>query len=757
MRKLLFYIVAIIAVGLLPAWISYGSFMLVGDLLYQHVPFIVETKRMISSGIPFWSWNTFFGDNFLASYSYYTITNPFAWINCLFPEEYIPQSITLTFFLKFICLGLVTYKFFRKVQITTRNAQIGSLLFCFSSFNLINIGYYHFVEPVICFVLLLIAIEKYLNFEKNAIIFLFLSSFLIIFIDFYFAPCTFIPASIYFIFRLQESPINDKTRTFFYAIPIVILGLLLSSFIIVPTVLHMIGGTRTELSILRGYNPEDRINALFLPKLSEGSIPLVEGTLWTSTAAYIPVIGILLAFLFCKKNRNNSITYTLLLLLLLYLTPLNGIFSFFTDPDYTRWLYALVFFAVFASVRHLDSGQGITNRESLIYIGICIILLLVRYSVPIYQKIISHTPFYEDEIPFTILVGAIFLVSSIFLFIYCKRPRLLLQLVILFSALHLMITVFIRNDKYIEKFEKDQTKIGIFNTYIKDNLLAYNSQNNNYRTDFLTRFDPNVYANLGELKNIPSVNTYHSITNKKITNLCHTTEKQALVPFRGILKDCNRTSFDCLMSVKQIIQFKDTRALTPMEVPATILEENDSFKRYQAQFYIPFGFTYNHYVIQECLDTLNEVLPKIDIPAIMLSALSIQKNDTPELSKYLEPQEIIIPLSLDSIVDARKQTTAENVEWTTHGFSCQIDMNRDNVVFFSVPSDPGFTATVDGKETKIYEVNFGLSGIIVPKGKHFICFEFVPSGLWMGTIISIVSLLLFFILYIFLPLKKDTL
>lgn len=756
MRKLIIYIIAIITVGLLPAWINYGTFMVVGDLLYQHIPFIVETKRMISSGIPFWSWNTFFGDNFLASYSYYTITNPFAWINCLFPVEYIPQSITLTFFLKFICLGLVTHKFFRKIQISANKAIIGSLLFTFSSFNLINIGYYHFIEPVICFVLLLIAVEKYLHSEKNSILYLFLSSFFIIFVDFYFAPCTFIPATLYFIFRLQEVSIQNKKKTFFFAIPIVVLGLLLASFIIIPTVIHMIGGTRTELSFLRGYNLEDRVNALFLPKLSEGSIPLVEGTLWTSTAAYIPVIGISLAFLYCLKYKKDSITYTLLSLLFLYLTPLNGIFSFFTDPDYTRWAYALVFFAVLASIKYLDAGFTISSRQVYNYIGICIILLLIRYTIPLSDKILNHKPFYEDEIPFTLLVGATFVISSIFLILFHKKPRYQIFLVAAFSTIHLMITLLIRNDIYIHKFEKDQTKIEVYSTYIKDNLLPYNQNTNNFRTDFLTRFDPNIYANIGELKNIPSVNTYHSITNKKISKLCHTTEKKALIPFRGILKDCNRASFDCLMSVKEIIQYKDSRTLATMDVPARLIEENKSFKRYQTLYYIPFGFTYNQYVLQEELEPLNDSIPKADIPAIMLSALSVQEKDVHELSKYLHAQKVAIPTSLNSIVQERNKITAEEVDWTTRGFSCQINMDRENVVFFSVPSDPGFIATVDGKETKIYDVNFGLSGIVVPKGRHNISFEFVPTGLWIGTIISILSLSLFSVFYILLPKIKKS-
>ena len=83
--KLIVLIIIVLTVGLTPSWLQYDGFMLTSDFLNQQIPFIIETKRMFASGTPFWSWNTYFGDNFLAAYSFYTVTSPFVWINCLFP------------------------------------------------------------------------------------------------------------------------------------------------------------------------------------------------------------------------------------------------------------------------------------------------------------------------------------------------------------------------------------------------------------------------------------------------------------------------------------------------------------------------------------------------------------------------------------------------------------------------------------------------------------------------------------------------
>ena len=48
--------------SLLPAILPYGGrFVTRGDYLEQQIPFILETRRVLLSGTPYWSWNTFLG------------------------------------------------------------------------------------------------------------------------------------------------------------------------------------------------------------------------------------------------------------------------------------------------------------------------------------------------------------------------------------------------------------------------------------------------------------------------------------------------------------------------------------------------------------------------------------------------------------------------------------------------------------------------------------------------------------------------
>ncbi len=112
--------------------------------------------------------------------------------------------------------------------------------------------------------------------------------------------------------------------------------------------------------------------------------------------------------------------------------------------------------------------------------------------------------------------------------------------------------------------------------------------------------------------------------------------------------------------------------------------------------------------------------------------------DYQNLSYYLNPQDELIEK-----IAKLNQETLEELEFKTNGFSGKIELEKDGFLCISLPYSQGFTAFVDGEETKIHQANIGYMGIFLSKGQHEIEFVYQTLGLKTGMFVSISSLGIF--------------
>lgn len=70
------------------------------------------------------------------------------------------------------------------------------------------------------------------------------------------------------------------------------------------------------------------------------------------------------------------------------------------------------------------------------------------------------------------------------------------------------------------------------------------------------------------------------------------------------------------------------------------------------------------------------------------------------------------------------------------GFTAHYTSDKERLVFFSVPYESGWTATVNGEPVDIEKVNIGFMAVKVPAGTSEIQFHYQTPGLKLGAIVT---------------------
>lgn len=211
----------------------------------------------------------------------------------------------------------------------------------------------------------------------------------------------------------------------------------------------------------------------------------------------------------------------------------------------------------------------------------------------------------------------------------------------------------------------------------------------------------------------------------------------------------HRESFDALTSVKDIIVYDGENF--PF-IPKKVIEQKYGYTIYENDHYIPIGFAYDSFITEENFvrqqGEIDYTTPEQnkDYGVGLLQTLVIPNEDASELGRYLtEKATIDFNARLDSVVNLRRAHTAVNFEGNTTGFKADIinKSKRPMVYFFSVPNDPGFTATLDNsQQLKIYRANLGMMAVVVPPGPHSLNFHYLTPGLKSGAWLSLLGFLI---------------
>jgi uncharacterized membrane protein YfhO len=174
------------------------------------------------------------------------------------------------------------------------------------------------------------------------------------------------------------------------------------------------------------------------------------------------------------------------------------------------------------------------------------------------------------------------------------------------------------------------------------------------------------------------------------------------------------------------------------------------------KFTLPLGFTYDKFISLKDFKLLSSDQKRITLFKAMILNDSVYSGFA-NFPRFL-PKDTSINFTWDEFandISQLKKDTLHIEEFSQNRIKGKINTGQQKFLFFTIPFDEGWTAKIDGKVVKPMIVNVGFTGILIDKGQHQVVLSFTPRYYYQAAWVSIISIVLFIGLLIFIyRLKK---
>ena len=749
-----------------------GYFLYYGDFNVQQVPFYRLVHDAIRSGNWQWSTTTDLGTSLVGSYTFYLLGSPFFWLTLPFPSEFVPYLMGPLLILKFGTASLTGYIYISRYTRDKNNAVIGGLLYAFSGYSVYNVFFNHFHEAIVVFPLLLAAIDEYMDRRRRGVVAL--AVFAACFMNYYFFVGMVAFVIIYWFLKMYIGAWKINMRDFIPLAIEVVLGFAGTAVILVPTVLFVTQNPRVNDwphgygALL--YNSEQRylhiLSSLFFPPdiPARPNFTPDSNSKWASIAAWLPLFGMTGVIAFLQSNSKNWLKKLLPFLLVCTMVPImNSIFQMFVMSYYARWFYMLTLMMSLATVLAIENTRTkwkkAINLTTIITMSISVGIGLMPNDFEGEPESVFDTmglEVYPDRFWIYTAFALLSIALTTLLIRALKRnkktfyPKAVICVGLVASIYAGYVIGLGRSHSYdIHNFIIPYIINQEEEIHVDDDLQ-------NVRSDFFDTMD-----NVGMFWQIPNIQAFHSIVPGSIYDF---------YPSVGVTRDVGSRpetqyyGLRSLLSVKYVFdyayddeEFQNDEAQTRMPGYKYIDRQN-GFNIFENKNYIPYGFYFDSYITEDqYYDCTEENRHLLLLKAMVLSDEQIDKYG--DLMTHIENTG---RLAYDTIAFANdckalNENTCSSFEYGNASFTAEITTpsDGDKLVFFSIPYENGWSATVNGEKVDIEKVDIGFMAVRVPGGRMSkIKFEYQTPGLFEGAIVSGVAFVLF-IVYMIISAKKN--
>ena len=745
------------AIFFLPFYILDGGFFhYAGDFNSQQISFYRYMNGFVKgagypdsafAGAPrnTFSWATDLGSGVMNAYSFYLYGSPFFWLSVLLPQSWLPYMMVPLLVLKFGVAGGGAFLYLRRYVKNENYAVLGACLYALSGFAVYNVFFNHFVDVVALFPYLLWALDEAIYENRHGLFAFWVAVNLLNNYFFFVGQVIFL--CIYFVCKLTAKDFRLTGRKFGHLLWESVLGVAMGCLLLFPAVLSLLQNPRTiDLSSGWGFLTYAKVQqylAILLSWILPPDSPYLtsvwsEGVIkWTSMTAYLPLCSLAGAMAYWRSRKADSKKRIVAVCAVCALVPvLNSAFYALNSSYYARWYYMPTLILAAMTVNALEDPDVDLDAPAR-GIGWIMLATLVFAVVPVRDDTTGTWSFGVLKNPGQFFVVLGFGLLGLMLYrVLCSKWRqdsrfaqrmtaAVLVFACVFSMVHIGIGKFGQWHTDSDLVEQDNNAL----------LLKNDLPEGDYRIDTYK-----IHDNIGMWLDKSCLQYFGSTAAPSILSF---------YPGLGVKRDVRSepeiTNYALrgLLSVEYLITTPEKRESFEDEADEgwTYLADVDGYTLYHNDNYVPMGFTYDYYVTKATYEASIKTLRS----NLLMRALVLEDEDVAQYGKYLTelPDAMLDDLHYDSYTQDcadRRAHSCSVFQMNNAGFHAEITLEKQNLVFFSVPYDDGFTAYVNGEKADILQVDEGLMAVLCPAGTSSIDFVYQADGLSASRVVTAVAI-----------------
>lgn len=714
-----------------------GIFILSNDYGGLFVPQNILISDTLKSGNLFWNWSLDLGGNFMESLG---VGNIYTLILALFPSALVPFLMPWMTVLKIAVSALTASLYLKRHLKRDINVIICSLLYAFSGFQIASIMYYIFADFISVFPLMLFGLELLAEEKKHGV--LLLACFLNIImggIAIFYGEVLFLV--IYFIIKyfnlamLKDVKVfTGKLKNILFCIIEGVLGMLCAGITVLPSLMNLLGNSRISQHIatesylsFTTVNWLQVIKAFLLPAEPMNHNFTLEPFNWYSNAVYLPVVGMVLVVAYLLKKHDWKSRLVKLFLIVSVVPLFSSAFMAFSYEPYRRWYYMFSLILVLVTGCVLEEYQKYpVYKSSVINFAILLVYYWLTFAC-LWQGDLGNMVL-QRELFFVNLLIAL---AGIAICVICYWKKLKKTLPIILSAVivygtgltsslllehHYTVNSVHAFDSYeFDSFDKsyyENVYAFIFETVedLSPDILPYRYSFEDY--------SGYSYYDFAMVKGLPSINSFLTTAHGSVTDFYDSIS----VGRKNMTAEIDFTG-KTLLGAKYIVSTAKKNDENIKFIEKKTLSSGQEIYFYENEYALPIGFTQDKYLRKSEFDLLGQEYKT----AAMINALVIDDEDEAAVSKILPHQENCVYADLsENIKDVFEEKKKEStIDFTVEDnyFSATVKTEKERYMFFTVPYDKNWSATVNGKEAEIIKSN-GLMAVPVPEGESKVEFRF---------------------------------